>query len=281
MAKSSYKKQADALASVIKKAAADENCDVDKLKFLLETQQNLSDKAAKAAFFEAMAECQTQMPTVVKDATNTETDSEYAKLETIQQTIKSCYTEHGFSLTFSNLESNQEGYIRFVGDVMHQEGYEKQYYMDLPIDEGSDNKMHGIGSANSYGRRYLTMNIFNVVVAGEDNDGNSGLEKWVKDILACEDPEKLSQMEEETKKNGLFKKLSRNFENRKADLTTHTSIDGDLVLPEYQEDKFKKAFPGWKKKILSGKGSAQEVIDMLSSRYTLSTSQKEKISGVK
>jgi hypothetical protein len=34
--------------------------------------------------------------------------------------------------------------------------------------------VQGVGSTNSYLRRYIACNIFNIVVVGEDDDGNGG-----------------------------------------------------------------------------------------------------------
>ena len=34
--------------------------------------------------------------------------------------------------------------------------------------------MQGVGSTNSYLRRYITCNIFNIVVVGDDDDGTGG-----------------------------------------------------------------------------------------------------------
>ena len=34
--------------------------------------------------------------------------------------------------------------------------------------------MQGVGSTNSYLRRYIACNIFNIVVVGDDDDGNGG-----------------------------------------------------------------------------------------------------------
>ena len=47
--------------------------------------------------------------------------------------------------------------------------------MPAPLDtSGGKSTVQGVGSANSYLRRYIACNIFNIVVVGEDDDGDGG-----------------------------------------------------------------------------------------------------------
>jgi hypothetical protein len=47
--------------------------------------------------------------------------------------------------------------------------------MPAPLDtSGGKSTVQGVGSTNSYLRRYITCNIFNIVVVGDDDDGNGG-----------------------------------------------------------------------------------------------------------
>ena len=44
-----------------------------------------------------------------------------------------------------------------------------------PLDtSGGKSTVQGVGSTNSYLRRYIACNIFNIVVVGDDDDGNGG-----------------------------------------------------------------------------------------------------------
>ena len=45
--------------------------------------------------------------------------------------------------------------------------------MPAPLDtSGGKSALQGVGSTNSYLRRYIACNIFNIVVVGDDDDGN-------------------------------------------------------------------------------------------------------------
>jgi hypothetical protein len=47
--------------------------------------------------------------------------------------------------------------------------------MPGPLDtSGGKSNVQGVGSTNSYLRRYIACNIFNIVVVGDDDDGNGG-----------------------------------------------------------------------------------------------------------
>ena len=47
--------------------------------------------------------------------------------------------------------------------------------MPAPLDtSGGKSTLQGVGSTNSYLRRYIACNLFNIVVVGDDDDGNGG-----------------------------------------------------------------------------------------------------------
>lgn len=166
------------MIQMIQRAAADPTVDVDKMERLMQMHERFVDRQASAAFNAAMVRAQQSIKPVVRRAVNLQTNSTYAKLEDIDQAISPIYTAEGFSLSFGTGDSPLAGHVRVVCDVMHDQGHTKQYQMDLPLDAtgigGKTNKtgVHAHGSTNSYARRYLTMNIFNVVMVNEDNDGN-------------------------------------------------------------------------------------------------------------
>ncbi len=179
------------MIQMIQRAAADPTVDVDKMERLMQMHERFVDRQASAAFNAAMVRAQQCIRPVVRRSLNTQTNSSYAKLEDIDQAISPIYTAQGFSLSFGTNDSPLAGHIRVVCDVMHEQGHTKQYQMDLPLDSagiaGKTNKtgVHAHGSTNSYARRYLTMNIFNVVMVNEDNDGNGDPEPAVIHVITA------------------------------------------------------------------------------------------------
>ncbi len=212
------------LVHVISRFADDSEVGASKLEKILDMQERIIDKNSKLSFFKAMSKCQRKMPTVVKDKTNTQTNSKYASIESMLKTIKGCYTDHGFALTFGTALSPTEGYIRITCDAMHEDGYMKDYFVDLPLDnagiKGSVNKtnMHASGSTFSYGKRYLITMIFNVTVADDDNDGNFDPTEWINKISLCNTMGQLKDIHLKAKNAGILGHIAGTFSSRRKEI---------------------------------------------------------------
>lgn len=158
-------------------AARDPLIDVAKLDALRRMQREDREYDARLRYNEAMAAAQGEMAPVTRDATNDQTRSRYARLETIDAAIRPIYTRHGFTLEF-NSEAIDGPNERIVCEVSHISGHSKKFQLEAAPDiagpQGKANKtqLHGLASTVSYLRRYLTCMIFNIVLSNEDNDGN-------------------------------------------------------------------------------------------------------------
>lgn len=164
---------------MIERVASNPDIDADKIQKILDMQIQVMDREARDQFYDAMNRVQSKLPTVVKDARNQQTNSNYARHESIARAIKPIYTMEGFSTSFTQDKSDTQGYIRIRGSLRHKSGHvEDHYFIDLPADKvglkGSVNKtdLHAAGSTFTYGRRYLTCLMFDVAT-GDDNDGNA------------------------------------------------------------------------------------------------------------
>lgn len=166
------------LMAVIARAASDPNIDVTKMERLMAMHERLVAREAEAAYNAAMKEVQSKVRYVQKDATNPQTNSRYTRLETLNAAVVPIATEHGFSMSYGTADCPTPDTIRITCNVQHVAGHSKPYQVDIPLDtmgpKGTPNKTrtHGYGSSLSYGRRYLTMLIFNVST-GDDDDGNA------------------------------------------------------------------------------------------------------------
>lgn len=159
--------------------AIERGLDGDQLNRLLDFAERLQGHEAKRQFNEAMTDCQAEIQTVVSDAQNPKTRSRFARLETVQAIAKPVYTSHGFSLSFSEGKPDKADHMRIVCRIRHKAGHAEEHYIELPYDgvgpkgeRTSMNAVQGVGSTYSYGARYLTVRIFSMTIAGEDNDGN-------------------------------------------------------------------------------------------------------------
>lgn len=177
------------LLAVIDKAVIDPNVDVEKLERLYQLYERDLERTSEQAFSDAMHKCQAEMPIVAKKAENKQTESKYATYEAICEAITPIYTNHGFSLVFSEGTPEVKEEIRIVCDIQHKGGCTKQRFIDLPVDnvgiKGNPNKtvIHGRGSTFSYGRRYLTMMIFNIATSDDDDGQTAGSKEYEKKIF--------------------------------------------------------------------------------------------------
>jgi hypothetical protein len=165
------------LLNFVAMAVKDSAIDVTKLEVLLRMQREILADDAKLQFNRAMSAAQGEMQPVLRDAKNDQTNSKYARLETIDAAMRPVYTRHGFSLSF-NSEPIDGPNVRIACEVAHMAGHSKTYHLEAALDtagpQGKANKtpLHGLGSSVSYLRRYLTCMIFHIVLMNEDNDGN-------------------------------------------------------------------------------------------------------------
>lgn len=158
-------------------AAIDKNLDTDKLEKLMQLQERWQANEARMAYGEAMAACQAEMPPIIKDKHNSQTNSDYASYEGLNRTIKPIYTKHGFSLSFGELSSTEKG-VTVWADCRHSQGHCERFTIFMPMDgvgiKGNPmmTAIHAKGSTMSYAKRNLAKMVFNLAEAGEDQDGN-------------------------------------------------------------------------------------------------------------
>jgi hypothetical protein len=165
------------IMEVISRAANDPNTDVDKLERLMGLYERIEARNSEQGFNEAMSQAQSEMRPIAADSNNPQTRSRYASFSALDKAMRPIYTKNGFGLSFDTGEGAPDTYVRVVCHVSHRDGYSRKYHVDMPADgkgaKGGDvmTKTHAVGSAMTYGQRYLLKLIFNVAV-GEDDDGN-------------------------------------------------------------------------------------------------------------
>ena len=179
--------------AMIERMLLNPDFDVAKAKELMNMREHMLDRQARQEFNAAMRAVQEEAPRIINDRFNEQTKSHYATLRAMNDAIIPIYTKHGFSLSFGTADSPAEKHVRITCDVSHIGGDSRPRFYDLPIDDvgikGAANKtqIHGSGSTLSYGRRYLTMLIFNITT-GDDNDGQK-----VSDLITPEEAETIEK----------------------------------------------------------------------------------------
>lgn len=196
--------ESTALVAMIERAARDPAVDIDKMERLLLMQERVMSRQAEREYNEAMCAAQADMPAVIRDAENKHSGSKYSRLETIGKATDPIITKHGFALEFGSDKPQAEGCYGVTCHVRHKGGHSVNHRGDIPIDaagmKGTTNKnvTQAFGSTMTYGRRYLTLLIFNIKLKNEDDDGNAAGQG---ETISDEQVDQISKLLTETKSN--------------------------------------------------------------------------------
>jgi hypothetical protein len=110
----------------------------------------------------------------------------YAPLEEIDKHLRPLLAAEEMDLAYSD-ELWEGGGILIRGRLTHlPSGHYEDSFMPAPLDTtGGKSEVQAVGSTNSFLRRYVLCNLFNIVVVGDDDDGTGGTidETQTKTIL--------------------------------------------------------------------------------------------------
>ena len=196
------KSESNSVMSILENAI-EKGHSVDVVERLLDMQERIMATQARQAYATAMHAVQSAVKPVRMAGWNDHTKKHYGRLEEMWRELRPLLDENGFSLSFSEGDSNAQK-IQIVCTVMHVGGHSERHNLSLPADSsGSKNAIQGIGSTTAYGRRYLTGMIFGVVFENEDDDGVGGNVERISESQAA-DIESLLQDLPASKKTGLL-----------------------------------------------------------------------------
>lgn len=161
------KTETSSIIATIERAASNESVDIEKMQALLDMQERILNRNARQSFASALAQMQSELPTVAETAKGHNT--KYAPLERINEAVRPVLQRHGFAVTFRTKQS-QAG-IEVAAVLSHREGHHEETSLILPADtSGSKNAVQAIGSTISYGKRYALCALLNIST-GDDTDG--------------------------------------------------------------------------------------------------------------
>lgn len=159
--------------------------DASKLKALLDMQREVAADDAKAQFNRALHEAQAEMPRVKKNGSIDLIKEEggkkvnkgnmrFATWEDVDSVCRPIMQKYGFSVTFSSPLKSEVGIV-WTATHRHIGGHQETNSITLPPDTGAGrNALQAAGSTNSYAKRYLVEDFYNIVRAGADDDGRAG-----------------------------------------------------------------------------------------------------------
>ena len=175
--------------ALVDKVALDPRADAQKLERLTAMYERLKAKEAELAFNAAKGRILKKLAGI-KIVKNRPALSEidngkpqmglfeafrYAPLEEIDKHLRPLLAEEEMDLSYSD-EPCDGGGILVRGRLKHLPGghYEDSFMPAPPDTTGGKSNVQAIGSTNSFLRRYVACNIFNIVVVGDDDDGTGG-----------------------------------------------------------------------------------------------------------
>ena len=191
---------ADNFALMVERLAANPDVPVEKLERLIAMQERINGHNARADFYSAFAAMQGELPTISEKGeivVNGQLRSKYARNEDIQEAVRPVLQRHGFALTFRN--EFKDGLLKVTGVLAHRSGHSEQdEFVAKADDSGSKNAIQALGSTRSYGQRYTTVALLNIVTRGEDDDAAkagrksdaaepAGFDAWWTDMQAVAD----------------------------------------------------------------------------------------------
>jgi len=157
--------------------AVEKGAPIETIERLVALQEKMLARQAEIEFNEALNRVQSKIKRVAPDLDNPQTKSKYASYAAIDRVIRPIYSEEGFSLSFTEEDCPKPEHVRIVCFVS-KGAHTRQYRKDMPADgkgaKGSDvmTKTHAAAAADSYAKRYLVKDIFNVAIGEDDDDGN-------------------------------------------------------------------------------------------------------------
>lgn len=160
---------------IIQSAVLDERVDPAKLSALLDLKVRMDAIEAEGEFTRAFARMHPTLPRIRKNGKvdmGGKGSYSFARWDDVDTIVGPILQEHGFTLAFTS-RAIPAG-VLMICTLSHSAGHSRSSEMQLPPDSGAGrNALQAIGSARSYGKRYLTLDILNLTTVDMDDDARS------------------------------------------------------------------------------------------------------------
>src|SRR6516164_9369096 len=180
---------ASTILALIERVALDPRADVEKLERMMAMYERLKAKEAELAYNAAKGRILKKLVSIKivknrsvlyeiekgKPQKGTYEAFKYAPLEEIDKHLRPLLAEEDMDLSYSDEPRECDG-ILIRGRLKHLPGghYEDSFMPAPPDTTGGKSNVQAVGSTNSFLRRYVTCNIFNIVVVADDENGTGG-----------------------------------------------------------------------------------------------------------
>lgn len=167
--------------SSLVRLAIERGVEVEVLERLVALQERVTERNARAAFFEAVASFQDECPEISKSRkadiatkSGAKFSYTYAPLEEITRTIRPALRKHGLSYSW-DVSSDGGKVMTVVCVLRHIDGHEERATFPVPVESGgrmSDAQANG--GALTYGKRQSLTSVLGLTTADDDRDGAGG-----------------------------------------------------------------------------------------------------------
>lgn len=177
---------------------------------------------------EALIEAQKEIHFAKVDSDNPHFKSQFASFQSVHRAVVPVLNKHGFSLIFTTTMDN--GTFLLIAHLAYKDG--NKIVSSFPLPSQFD-RPQVMGSAISYGKRYLTMGIGAIHSTADDDDGTAAekgadearetmlraqaqkaFDELAQDLTNCLSVDEL----EKSKRTAFFKSQFQTLQNLDADL---------------------------------------------------------------
>ena len=153
--------------------AIEQKADLATIEKFMDLRDRWEQNEARKAYHVAMAAFKANLPTVVKDKTNSQYKSKYASEDALINTINPELSKHGLSATFDFAQTGDE--IKVTCNITHADGHRESVSLSGKADgSGSKNPLQQIKSTTTYLRKATFEAITGIASSDNeaDDDGN-------------------------------------------------------------------------------------------------------------
>ena len=155
--------------------ARDPSIPIERIAGIIGLQERMEARQAETMYHIAMAEMQPALPRVTKRGSidlGRGKPIAFARWEDVDRVLRPILSRHGFSLSFPTRLDGDRLVMACV--VSHIAGHSERSESVVQSDAGPGrNAMQATGSGRSYTKRYLALDMLNIVTEGTDDDANS------------------------------------------------------------------------------------------------------------
>lgn len=178
------------------------NAAIDVIERLAALQEKALARDAEIDFNDALNRIQEQIKRIAPDLVGNKSNK-YATYAAIDRVIRPIYAAEGMSLSFTHADCPKADYIRVICRCALR-GHKEFYQVDWPVDtkgpkgEPVMTATQATGASDSYAKRYLVKDIFNIAIGELDNDGadasNGELVEQLEWIANAKDLDELKKL---------------------------------------------------------------------------------------